>query len=163
MRPSFLSAHWSPLEHLSLDITGDWQHAKYAHYASAAHGTQPGYNYIGNILQRQPKLQFRFTPSYRIPTSWGDLMLFATYSHVGFRYSDIANTQPLPAYYTLNAGVVADVGEHLQFRLEGSNLSNQLGLTEGNARVTNSGIVNGLEMARPIFGREIRFQARYKF
>ncbi len=158
-----LTAHWSPLEHLSLDVTGDWQHAKYAHYASAAHGTQPGYNYIGNILQRQPKLQFRFTPSYRIPTSWGDVMLFATYSHIGFRYSDIANTQPLPAYYTLNAGVVADVGEHLQFRLEGSNLSNQLGLTEGNARVTNSGIVNGLEMARPIFGREIRFQARYKF
>ncbi len=157
------TAHWSPVENFAMDLTGDWQNSKYEHYSSAGTGTQAGYNYIGNFLQRQPKFQFRFTPSYRIPTQWGDVMLFATYSHVGFRYSDIANTQPLPAYYMLNAGVIANVGKHLQFRLEGSNLTNQLGLTEGNARVTNSGIVNGLEMARPIFGRQIRFQARYKF
>ena len=97
-----------------------------------------------------------------MPTNWGDLNMFLTYTHVGFRYSDIGNSQPLPAYYTLGAGVVANVGKHLELRLQGSNLTNQIGLTEGNARVTNSGVINGLEMARPIFGREVFAQVKYK-
>jgi hypothetical protein len=51
-------------------------------------------------------------------------------------------------------------------RLQGSNLTNQIGLTEGNARVaigSGSGITNNFEMARPIFGRELNVQLRYKF
>ncbi len=156
------TGRYSPTQNLSFNLTGNWQHSVYAHYSSAAVGTSPGFNYNGNILQRQPRLQFRFTPNYDMPTSWGDLNMFFTYTHVGFRYSDIGNSQPLPAYYTLGAGIVANVGKHLQFRLQGSNLTNQIGLTEGNARVTNSGIVNGLEMARPIFGREVFAQIKYK-
>ena len=52
------------------------------------------------------------------------------------------------------------------FRSQGTNLTNQIGLTEGNARVqigTGTGIVNNFEMARPIFGREVNLQLRYKF
>jgi DNA-directed RNA polymerase specialized sigma24 family protein len=44
--------------------------------------------------------------------------------------------------------------------------TNQIGLTEGNARIaigTGSGIANNFEMARPIFGREVNLQLRYKF
>jgi hypothetical protein len=156
------TARYTPVKNLSFDLTGNWQHSVYDHYASAAVGTSPGFNYNGNILQRQPRLQFRFTPDYDVPTNWGDLNLFMTYTHVGFRYSNIGNTQPLPQYYTLGAGAVANVGQHLQLRLQGSNLTNQIGLTEGNARVTNSGVINGLEMARPIFGREVFFQVKYK-
>jgi len=72
----------------------------------------------------------------------------------------------LPDYYTLDAGVVAELGQHFEVRVQGSNLTNQLGLTEGNARIalgTGSGISGGLEMVRPIFGREINVQLRYKF
>ncbi|GAB3026071.1 TonB-dependent receptor [Oleiagrimonas citrea] len=156
------TARYSPTRNLSFDLTGNWQDSVYAHYYSAAVGTSPGFDYNGNVLQRQPRLQFRFTPDYDMPTSWGDLNMFVTYTHVGFRYSDIGNSQPLPSYYTLGAGVVANVGQHLQFRLQGSNLTNQIGLTEGNARVTDSGVSNGLEMVRPIFGREVFLQAKYK-
>lgn len=156
------TARYNPTRNLSLNLTGNWQHSVYAHYSSAAVGTSPGFDYNGNILQRQPRLQFRFTPDYDMPTSWGDMNMFMTYTHVGFRYSDIGNSQPLPAYYTLGAGVVANVGQHLQLRLQGSNLTNQIGLTEGNARVTNSGVINGLEMVRPIFGREVFAQIKYK-
>lgn len=156
------TARYSPTRNLSFDLTGNWQQSVYAHYASAAVGNSPGFNYNGNILQRQPRLQFRFTPDYDMPTSWGDLNMFLTYTHVGFRYSDIGNTQPLPEYYTLGAGAVANIGQHLELRLQGSNLTNQIGLTEGNARVTNSGVINGLEMVRPIFGREVFFQVKYK-
>jgi outer membrane receptor protein involved in Fe transport len=87
-------------------------------------------------------------------------------THVGLRYSDIANQQVLPAYYTLDAGLAAQIGRRFEVRLQGSNLTDQLGLTEGNARVvlgSGSGISNGLEMARPIFGREAQLQLRYQF
>jgi iron complex outermembrane recepter protein len=97
---------------------------------------------------------------------WGSLRFFMTYTHVGLRYSDIANQQILPSYYTLDAGIVSEIGHNFEIRLQGSNLTNQLGLTEGNARVqvgTGSGISNNLEMVRPIFGREVNIQLRYKF
>ena len=117
-------------------------------------------------LQRQPRLQFRLTPQYDMPLDWADLRVFMTYTHVGLRYSDIANQQVLPAYYTLDAGIVAELGKNFEIRLQGSNLTNQIGLTEGNARIalgTGSGITTNFEMARPIFGREANVQLRYKF
>jgi outer membrane receptor protein involved in Fe transport len=156
-------ASWLPLEHLTLGISGDWQQATYTGFVSAGIGGSPGFNFTGKTLQRQPKIQFRFTPQYELPVPWGDLRVFATWTHVGLRYSDIGNTQPLPRYDTLDAGVVTTVATNFEVRLQGSNLTNEIGLTEGNARVTTSGIVNGLEMARPIFGTEVNLQLRYKF
>ncbi len=158
-----LEARWEPILHLSFDFSGDWQDAKYSHYASATTG---GTSYDGNTLQRQPRLQFRITPAYEMPMSWGDLRVFMTYTHVGLRYSDIANQQVLPAYYTLDAGIVSELGDHFEIRLQGTNLTDQIGLTEGNARIalgTGAGISNSFEMARPIFGREGNLQLRYKF
>lgn len=148
---------------VSIDFSGNWQRSLYTSFASA---TAAGGDYTGLALQRQPRLQFRITPSYLLPMDFGDLRFFATYTHVGLRYSDIANQEILPEYYTLDGGVVADVGDHLEVRLQGTNLTNQLGLTEGNARIaigTGSGISNNFEMARPIFGREVNLQLRYKF
>jgi outer membrane receptor protein involved in Fe transport len=154
---------WSPISHLSFDLSGDYQHDVYTNYTAATAG---GTDYTGLTLQRQPRLQFRFTPAYDMPMSWGGLRFFTTYTHVGLRYSDIANQQILPAYYTLDAGAVAEIGQHFEIRLQGTNLTDQLGLTEGNARIaigTGSGIANSIELARPIFGREINLQLRYKF
>jgi outer membrane receptor protein involved in Fe transport len=95
---------------------------------------------------------------------FGGLRFFATYTHVGLRYSDIANQEILPAYYTLDAGAVAEIGHNFEVRIQGTNLTNQIGLTEGNARVAvGSGIANDFEMARPIFGRAVNLNLRYKF
>ena len=151
-----VEARWEPIRHLSFDLSGDWQRALYAH--------NPAID--GLTLQRQPRLQFRFTPAYEIPAEWGSVRFFLTYTHVGLRYSDLANQQVLPAYNTLDAGIVSEVGEHFEVRLQGSNLTDELGLTEGNARIalgSGSGIANNLELARPIFGRELNVQVRYKF
>jgi len=128
--------------------------------------TAGGADYTGNVLQRQPRLQFRFTPGYDVPMNFGGLRVFMTYTHAGLRYEDIANQQILPSYYTIDAGVVAEIGQNFEVRVQGSNLTNQIGLTEGNARIavgSGSGIANNFEMARPIFGREVNIQLRYKF
>ena len=50
--------------------------------------------------------------------------------------------------------------------VDGIEPSNLLTMTEGNARVAlgaGSGISNDFEMARPIFGREVNVNLRYKF
>jgi len=158
-------ANWFPLEHLSLGLTGDWQYAIYTHFSSFAEtgGPPQGVDNNGNILQRQPRLQLRFTPEYSIPMRWGVLKVFATVSYVDLRYSDPENLQVLPPYTTLDAGVIAKLGPHLELRLQGTNLTDELGLTEGNSRTLTAGISTGFEMARPIFGREVQGQLRYYF
>ena len=84
-------------------------------------------------------------------------------SYIDLRYSDPGNTQILPAFTTLDAGIVGDFGEHLEVRLQGTNLTDALGLTEGNSRSLTAGISTGFEMARPIFGREVQGQIKYYF
>jgi hypothetical protein len=158
-------ADWFPLEHVSLGLTGDWQHAVYTHFSSYAEtgGPAEGIDNDGNILQRQPRIQLRFTPEYTLPMRWGDLKIFAAVTYVDLRYSDPENLQVLPAFTTLDAGVIARIGQHLEVRVQGTNLTDELGLTEGNSRTLTAGISTGFEMARPIFGREVQGQLRYYF
>jgi hypothetical protein len=156
-------ADWFPLDRLSLGLTGDWQHAVYTHFNLFAPGGGAVFDNNGNILQRQPRVQVRFTPEYTIPARWGELKAFATVTHVDLRYSDPENLQVLPAYTTLDAGLICRFGPHLEARVQGTNLTNALGLTEGNSRSITSGIATGFEMARPIFGREVQGQLRYSF
>lgn len=155
---------WFPLAHLSIGLTGDWQHSLYTHFSSyAGIGGTGAFDNNGHILQRQPRLQFRITPEYDVPTDWGELKVFSTVSYIDLRYSDPGSTQVLPAYYTLDAGIVADIAPRFEVRLQGTNLTDEIGLTEGNARALTSGISAGYEMARPIFGREVQAQLKYLF
>ena len=142
-----------PTEHLELNLTGNWTRAKYADYGE----------FTDNTVQRQPKLQYRFTPKYVIPTGWGDVKLFGTYTHVGDRFGDLANAQPLPSYYTIDVGAEANIGAHWNLRLSGTNITNQLGLTEGNARIQGSSVSGNTFLGRAIFARSYMFSAAYYF
>ena len=164
-----LNATWSPIENLKLALVGDYMDGHYTNYNGCAQYTDinggvqcVGLN--GEPLQRQPKVRYMFTPSYRLPTSWGDISWFVTYTHIGQRYEDQSGLQPLGSYYTLDAGIVANYAANWQFSLRGTNLTNQIGLTEGNSRVfgVNTGI-GGVIMARSIEGREVNLQAKYSF
>jgi outer membrane receptor protein involved in Fe transport len=140
-----------PLAGLQLQLSGDWQDSEYK--------DNPAIN--GNAVQRQPKLQYRFSPSYRIPVGDMALKLYGTYSHIGSRWADQQNTQYLPAYNTLDLGVLAELSDKLEFRVSGTNVNNALGLTEGNSRLVgaSSGPIN----ARPIFGRTWEASVNYRF
>jgi outer membrane receptor protein involved in Fe transport len=140
-----------PLAGLQLQLSGDWQDSEYK--------DNPAIN--GNAVQRQPKLQYRFSPSYRIPVGDMALKLYGTWSHIGSRWADQANTQYLPAYNTLDLGVLAELSDKLELRVSGTNVNNALGLTEGNSRLVgaSSGPIN----ARPIFGRTWEASVNYRF
>jgi outer membrane receptor protein involved in Fe transport len=153
-------ARLEPIQNLSFSITGNWQDSTYTNIIAPG-----GAGADGNVLQRQPRFQTRFTPAYDIPMSWGDLRAFLTYSYIGLRYSDPGNAQVLPSYQTLDAGIVADIGKHFEVRLQGTNLTNTLGITEQDARAASgtSGAAGGFALGRPIFGREENLGVKYKF
>jgi outer membrane receptor protein involved in Fe transport len=164
-----LIATLTPIEHLNLTVNGDYMDGHYTHYNGCApyidlNGNNQCAQIDGAPLQRQPKVRVIFTPSYTVVPSWGDVTGYVAYEHDGQRYEDQSGLQPLGSFYQLGAGIVADYGTNWQFRVQGTNLTNQIGLTEGNARKfgVESG-VGGVILARSIEGREIAIQALYKF
>ena len=160
-----------PVEHVAVTLSGDYQDSHYTGsngcYTYQGATTQvvcsPKNDFDGYQLARQPTFQARLTPSYVIPTSWGSLKAWVTYEYVGNHYSDQQELQPLGHYYDLAFGIAADVGSHWQYTLQGTNVTNQIGLTEGNSRVIGAATTGGVILARSIEGREINLQAKYKF
>jgi outer membrane receptor protein involved in Fe transport len=141
-----------PVENLQVTLTGDYQKSTYRDNPAIA----------GNDVQRQPNLQFRLTPSYRIPLGDNSVKLYGTFTHIGSRWADQANLSYLPAYHTLDLGALASIGDKWEVRVAATNLTNELGLTEGNSRLTgaqSSGPIN----ARPIFGRAVEASVLYRF
>lgn len=143
----------NPTENFSIGLIGDYTDAHYDNYG----------DFSGNQIERQPRLQFRVTPSYFIPTDWGFARVFATYTHVGQRFGDIGNDQILPAYYTIDAGVEADINNRFNLRLTGTNITNKLALTEGNNRLLSGGNASNIIYGRAIFGRSYMLSAQYRF
>ena len=143
-----------PLPGLELAITGNLQDAKYENFGENT----------GHKVSRQPKAQFRFTPSYKIPTEWGPVRVHATWTHVGDRFGDHANLQVLPKYDTLDLGLSAALNNGLTLRLSATNVTNELGITEGNPRLSGSGVSSsGVFLGRPLFGRAVELSVGYAF
>ncbi|HEV2443932.1 MAG TPA: TonB-dependent receptor [Steroidobacteraceae bacterium] len=115
----------------------------------------------GNQLARLPKYQLRLTPEDTQSFDWGTLTEQMTYENIGKRYQDDTSLTPLPSYYDLAFGVDAMIGEKFELRVLGSNITNQLGLTEGNARFGGNTIQNNVGFGRSILGREINVTAKY--
>jgi outer membrane receptor protein involved in Fe transport len=117
----------------------------------------------GNDVARQPKFLIAVIPSYTFRTSWGQARVFGTYTHVGNRYADIQNQQPLGSYNTLDLGASIDLNDRFSIQATVENVTNTLALTEGNIRASGSGNTNGFFLGRPIFGRHATITAAYKF
>ncbi len=164
-----LIVNLTPIHNLNLRLIGDYMDGKYKDYIGCAqykdiNGNTQCQPINGVPLQRQPKVQYRFIPSYKVDSAWGDITGWLNYEYVGQHYQDQSGLQPLGTYHVLGAGVVAHVGRGWELRAQGTNLSNELALTEGNSRIfgANAGIGNVL-MARPIEGSEVNFAVKYKF
>jgi hypothetical protein len=116
----------------------------------------------GQQLQRQPKERFMLTPSYRFPFTGGDVHAYVTYTYVGDHTQDQSGLQQLGTYNTWDFGITANVADNWQFSVRGTNVSDELGLTESNSRIFGPAAgAGGVLLARPLEGREINFQARY--
>nr|MDP9125648.1 TonB-dependent receptor [Pseudomonadota bacterium] len=119
-----------PVSNVDISFSGDIARARYVDSGPLT----------GKKVARMPGSEFRLTPSYRIPTDFGAFRVFGTYTRIAHRYSDAPNTQFLPGYGTLDLGAAASLADGLDLRLSITNVTNTLGLTEGNPRAAGSGL-----------------------
>jgi hypothetical protein len=159
----------TPGEHFRFQVVANWLDGEYTDYDGCILYsnvvTGPGCARIeGNQLQRQPKLRYMLTPSYRFGWGSSDIEAFVTFTHIGDHTQDQTALQQLGSYYTWDFGVTADLDDHWQLALRGTNVTDELGLTESNSRIFGSAAGSGgVLLARPIEGSEINFQAKYRW
>ena len=149
-------------------VNADYEDAKYKDFAGCyIYQNIQGQTICGTIegqpLARLPRLHILVTPEDTQVFSWGTVTEFMSYEHVGQHYQDGTGLNPLGSYYDLGAGISANIGDNWQVLLLGSNLTNQFGLTEGNARFGGNSLVNEVGFGRSIVGREGNIGVKYRF
>ena len=101
-------------------------------------------------------------PSYNLPAHLG--VLYARYKYIGKIYADAGDGLALPAYGVLTLGGYVDITPRLNLNVSVDNVTNELGLTEGNPRQGNTqAIVNGYFYGRGIVGTNAIVSLTYKF
>lgn len=158
----------TPVEGLQLRLVANYLDGEYTDYDACFPYTdindQPACAPVeGQQLQRQPKLRWMFTPSYQFMFGWGDITPYVTYTHVGDHTQDQSGLQQLGSYHTVDFGITANVGDSWQLNLRGTNMTNELGLTESNSRIFGSAVSgeDNVLLARPLEGREVNLQVKY--
>jgi outer membrane receptor protein involved in Fe transport len=164
-----LDGYIGPFAGLTLRFVADYMDGHYTNNHSCLpfvdiYGNHQCVFINGAPLQRQPKFQVRLTPSYSTTVPWGDVTTWLTFEHVGQRFNDTYGQQPLGTYNMLSGGILSDIGDNWQFRVQGTNLTNTIALTEGNAREFGRALgVGNVFLARPYQGREVNLTATYRF
>lgn len=126
-------------------------------------GTGFATEFDGNQPERTPETNVRGTASFFLPNGWGEI--YVSGSYIGKRFSDLANSLELPSYGTVDAGVSLWLTDNLTLSVNGTNLNDSIGLTEGNPRSgfqENPG-VSDFFFARPILGRSFVASLTYDF
>ena len=161
-----LAAHadlWGPLK---LDLQATLQDPRYRNfrYTEIVSGQPVTRDFTGNQLIRVPRLSLRVTPSLVLFD--GKLRIDTEFVQYSARFADIANSQRLPPYSLVNIDADARVTDRLTIGLHITNLTNALGLTEGNPRGGSfdaGGMTPSYFLARPEFSRTVRTTLRLRY
>jgi len=121
-------------------------------------------DFTDNSITRTPKVSLRVTPGVNLLD--GRLRAEVDLQYYGKRFSDLANTLTIPDYYLLNAQVRFNVTDAVTLYGYATNLTNEIGLTEGNPRAGQfiSGEVGSrYYLARPELGRTFKAAVLYRW
>lgn len=122
-------------------------------------------SYSGNLPERTPKVNFTLTPAYYLANGKGEVAL--SIQHVGSRFADLANSIALPKYTTLALSGRYEITPKITLHASIQNLTNEVGLTEGNPRGGTSAFQeatgSNFFFARPILGRNVQISATLAF
>lgn len=158
-----LEALVKPVEFFDFALQATWQDPQYKGFTYTDQGGNV-VDYDGNQLIRVPKLALRAVPGVNLFD--GRLRAELEVEHYTKRYPDIANNQTLPSYTQLNINARGEVTENIVLGLNIMNLTDELGLTEGNPRAGSfdAGDANSeYFLARPVFGRTVRASLSFRF
>ncbi|MBT0670098.1 TonB-dependent receptor [Novosphingobium profundi] len=158
-----LEATWKPVSWFDLHGQYTWRDPRFSKFVyTNSSGTQVDYS--DNMLIRVPHNSFRVSPGFNFLQD--KLRLEADVSYYGKRYSDVANQVELPAYTTLDLYARFDATDRLSFNLYVDNVTNTIGLTQGNPRagaIENDEAGDATYLARSIFGRSVRGSVSFRF
>ncbi|MYM73901.1 TonB-dependent receptor [Duganella sp. FT134W] len=137
-------------------------------------GVITGYHYVqisedGRRPRRLPKVMVNLMPSYDLkPLTDVPVSVYAQYQYYGARFSEAtdSNVTLYPSYHIINAGAQYQISERLSAHLHVANLTNQLSFTEGDPLFNDLLSPDGSRnrgVARPLFGRTVRFSLTYMF
>lgn len=121
-------------------------------------------DYDGNKLIRIPSTSFRVVPGFNMFKNV--LRMQTAIEYVGNRFVDTANSVKLPSYTKVDFSLSAKLSDRVTLFGYIDNLTNSLGLTEGNPRqgeVQNQAAGASTFIARPLIGRSFRMALRYTF
>lgn len=152
-----------PVSWFDMSGTFTWQDPKYKGLTYTDAGGKEN-DYDGNQLIRVPRISLRVVPGFNLLD--GRLRLQAAFEHQGKRYVDTANSVVLPSYNALNLSGRVQVSDALSVFGYVDNVTNSLGLTEGNPRageLQNGDAGANTFIARPLLGRTFRASVMYKF
>jgi outer membrane receptor protein involved in Fe transport len=107
--------------------------------------------YNGKTPGRTPNVMYTITPEYDLPNHLGQV--YMRYKYIGRIYADNGDQVVLPGYGIVSIGGLWNVTPGTTLNVSVDNITNELGLTEGNPRqgFTQS-IVNGYFYGRGIVG-----------
>jgi outer membrane receptor protein involved in Fe transport len=158
-----LEGTWRPTRWFDLHAQYTWQNPRFSKFLyTNSSGVLTDYS--NHMLIRVPKNSFRISPAVNLLDR--RLRIEADVSYYGQRYSDVANQIKLPSYTTLDLDAQFDVTKRLTLNLYIDNVTNTIGLTEGNPRagtIDNSEAGQATYLARSIFGRSVRGAISFKF
>lgn len=162
-RPTF-----EPLRDFSMNVTATYQKPKLSNVflGELVNGqtinSGAASQYDGNVTDRTPQILYALQPTYDFPNQLGAVYL--RYEYTGKIYADAGNGLALPGYGVLSVGANVNLTPKLNFNVNVYNVTNQLGLTEGNP---NSGVtqavVNGYFYGRGIASTNALASLTYKF
>jgi outer membrane receptor protein involved in Fe transport len=144
-----LEGEYQPTDIFDLRFSITLQDPEYQNFSGATADN------TGNQIRRIPETMARVTPSLLFYNDRGRAYL--TWSYFSERFSNDENTIALPSYNKLDAGVLFDLTDFVTLQLVGENLTDEVGLTEGNPRTDlGAGGIGAVYVARPLFGRTFR-------
>jgi len=114
-----------PIRMFSLQGDFVWNNAEYVVFNTIVNGEEV--SRAGNDLPRTPAVTWNVTPTFR----YNRFTAQVTFSTVGARWSDNANTLRLSPYTTLNANVSVRLPGGTMLTLTGKNLTDEIVISRG--------------------------------
>ncbi|MGB7213757.1 MAG: TonB-dependent receptor [Gammaproteobacteria bacterium] len=147
---------YRPIDLFGMSFAVTVQDPEYRNFTGAA------VDNTGNQIRRIPEAMARVVPTFYVRDGRGEV--YVAVSHFDDRFSNDENTVLLPSYTKVDAGFSYDVNDALSVQIIGDNLTDEVGLTEGNPRTDiGAGGIGAIYMARPLLGRSFRVAADYRF
>lgn len=152
-------------DNIDLNFSGFYQSIEYKNFDFREFdpgGNPVDLSFSGNQIVRQPETVMTLRPTWYFGAN--ENYVYGAIMHTGKRYADAANTVELPTYTTLDAGFVWNVSDTVQLQLAGLNLTDEIGITEGNPRAgTVVADVSDYFVGRSIFGRAFKLSVAMDF